>query len=147
MKTLFLTTHWRRTSALARGLALSALAVSAWTLSAFGATAQAHELHGTVTWQQPGVVLSVSAPPHRATVYPPGVVVVQAAPWVQPVHAQAWGHGPRWDERRERRGHARHHRYDRHDRDNHHDRRDRDDHRDHDRSDRGNDERRDNDRR
>ena len=149
MKTQSLMIHWHRTSALARGLALSALAASAWALSAGLSPVQAGDVYGSVGIQQPGVVLGVSnAPPvlvqhgpvvqHRPVVVYPQPVLVHPShrsvrPVVvvpQPVYVQHGGYGSRWDERRERRHHRRQHeRYDRHDR--------------HDRHDHGDDERRD----
>lgn len=152
MKTLSLSTHWHRTSALARGLALSALAASAWALSAGWSPAQARDVYWSVGIQQPGVVLGVSnappvvvpqyVPPPKHRVQQPPVVVYGPPVWVhaphrsvqpvvvvpQPVYVQNWGHGPRWDERRERRHHRRHDRHERYERSDRNDRHDRNGH-------------------
>ena len=120
MKTLSLSTHWSRTSAWARGLALSALAAGAWALSVGLTQAHASDVYWSVGIQQPGVSVGVSsAPPvvvHSYPVVPYRPVVVVP----QPVYVHSRGYGPRWDDRRDRhhqwhRRHDRHDRYDRHD--------------------------------
>ena len=144
MKTLSLSTYWNRTSALARGLALSALAAGAWALSAGLTQAHANDVYWSVGIQQPGVSVGVSnAPPvvvhqypgvrHRpVVVYQQPVVVHQPYPYVrpvvvapQPVYYQSYGHAQRWDDRRDRhhkKWHKRHDRHDRYDRDDRYDR-------------------------
>lgn len=139
MKTLSLNTYWSRTSAVARGLALSALAAGAWALSAGLTQAQASDVYWSVGVHQPGVSVGVSnAPPvvyaypgvrHRpVVVYQQPVVVHQPYRYVrpvvvvpQPVYVQNWDHGPRWDERRDRHHKKWHKRHDRHDRYDRHD--------------------------
>lgn len=149
MKTLSLSTHWSRTSALARGLALSALAAGAWALSAGLTQAHANGVYWSVGIQQPGVSVGVSnAQPvvvhsypgvrHRPVVaYPQPVVVYPSYQYVRPVvvvpppvYYQSPGYSQRWDERRDRHHHKWHKRHDRHDR---YDRNDRYDHGDDDR--------------
>jgi hypothetical protein len=105
MKTLSLSTHWHRTSALARGLALSALAASAWALSVAWSPAQARDVYWSVGIQQPGMVLGVSnaqpvvvvpqyvpPPKHRPVVQQPPVVVQQ--PPVVVYGPPVWVHAP-----------------------------------------------------
>lgn len=134
MKTLSLSTHWSRTSALARGLALSALAAGAWALSAGLTQAHANDVYWSVGIQQPGVSVGVSsAPPvvvHSYPVVQYRPVVVQAYPGLQqrpvvvvpqPVYVQSRGYGPRWDDRRDRHHHKWHKRHDHHDRYDRHD--------------------------
>lgn len=128
MNTMSLSTHWSRSSAWARGLAIAALAAGGWALS--GLTTQAHA-RGDVYWSvgvnSPGVSVGVSnAPP--VVYYPPPVysygrpVVVYEEPvvvhrpyrYVRPVvvapapvyYHPGRGHGNRW-------GHRRGHRHDR----------------------------------
>ena len=110
MKTMSLSTHWSRTSALARGLTLAAMAAGAWALSAGLTQAHANDVYWSVGINQPGVSVGVSnAPPvmvhqyptvrhhpvvvnpypvvqHRpVVVYPQPVVVHQPYPYVRPV--------------------------------------------------------------
>lgn len=139
MKTLFLSTHWSRTSALARGLALSALAAGAWALSAGVTQAHANDVYWSVGIQQPGVSVGVSNAPPPVVVHTyPGVrhrpvVVYPSYPYVrpvvvapQPVYVQSRGYGPRWNDRHDRHHHQWHKRHDRHDRYDRNDRHDRD---------------------
>lgn len=138
MKTLSLKPYWKRSSALARGLTLVTLAAGAWALSAGLSQAHASDVYWSVGIHQPGVSVGVSnAPPvvvhqypvvrHRpVVVYQQPVVVHQPYPYVrsvvvvpQPVYYQSYGHGPRWDDRRDRhhkKWKKRHDRHDRHDR-------------------------------
>lgn len=156
MKTLSLNSYWKRTSAVARGLSLAALAAGAWALSAGLSQAHASDVYWSVGIQQPGVSVGVSnAPPvvvhqypgvrHRPVVvhqqpvyqYVRPVVVHQPYQYVrpvvvvpQPVYYQSYGHAPRWDDRRDRhhkKWHKRNDRHDRYDRDDRGDRHDRDD--------------------
>lgn len=128
MKTLSLNTYWKRTSAVARGLTLAALAAGAWALSAGLTQAHASDVYWSVGIQQPGVSVGVSnAPPVVVHPYPGvrhrPVVVHQPYQYVrpvvvvpQPVYYQNWGHAPRWDDRRDRHHKKWHKRHDRHDR-------------------------------
>jgi hypothetical protein len=140
MKTLSLSTYWNRTSALARGLALSALAAGAWALSAGLTQAHANDVYWSVGIQQPGVSVGVSnAQPvvvHSYPVVQHRPVVVHPYPGLhqrpvvvapQPVYYQSPGYSQRWDERRDRHHHKWHKRHDRHDRYDRNDRHDRDD--------------------
>jgi len=140
MKTLSLNTHWSRTSALARGLALSALAAGAWALSAGLTQAHASDVYWSVGIQQPGVSVGVSNAPPPVVVHTyPGVrhrpvVVYPSYPYVrpvvvapQPVYVQSRGYGPRWNDRHDRRHHQWHKRHDHHDRYDRNGRHDRDD--------------------
>ena len=140
MKTLSLSTHWSRTSAMARALALSALAAGAWALSAGLTQAHANGVYWSVGIQQPGVSVGVSnAPPvvvrpypgypgypgvqhHPVVVVPQPVVVQRPYPYVrpvvvvpQPVYVQSPGYSQRWDERRDRHHHQWHKRHQRND--------------------------------
>lgn len=137
MKTASLKAHWARTSALARGLTLAALAASAWAMSTAATQAQARD---NISWSigigSPGVAVGVSNYPqpvyvNRYPVYEERYpvyeerrpiyqrpIVVQPRPVVvypQPVYVQprpyyraGWGHGPRWDDRRYGHGHRKH---------------------------------------
>ena len=71
MKTASLKAHWARTSALARGLTLVALAASAWALST--AATQAHA-RDNISWSigigSPGVAVGVSNYPVYVNRYP-----------------------------------------------------------------------------
>lgn len=72
MKSISLKAHWARTSALARGLTLAALAASAWALST--AATQAHA-RDNISWSigigSPGVAVGVSNyPPVYGNAYP-----------------------------------------------------------------------------
>jgi len=144
MKTASLKAHWARTSALARGLTLAALAASAWAMSTVATPAQARD---NISWSigigSPGVAVGVSNYPqpvyvNRYPVYEERYpvyqerrpiyqrpIIVQPRPVVvypQPVYVQprpyyraGWGHGPRWDDRRYGHG-KRHHGHRGHDR-------------------------------
>lgn len=129
------TAAWRR----ARAIGLAALAASVWALGTSAAHArgnQDQDVYWSIGVSSPGVVVGVSnAPPPRPVVVQPRPVVIhqpapvvihQPYPYVRPVvvhpHPVAypgWGHGPRWDDRYERRRWKHHHR--------HHDRWDDDD--------------------
>lgn len=145
MKTASLKAHWARTSALARGLTLAALAAGAWALST--AATQAHA-RDNISWSigigSPGVSVGVSNYPVYGHAYPvyeerypvyverrpiyQRPIIVQPRPVVvypQPVYVKprpyyraGWGHGPRWDDRRHGHGH-RHHGHRGHDRRGH----------------------------
>ncbi|WP_291081003.1 hypothetical protein [Hydrogenophaga sp.] len=136
MKTLSLKAHWARTSALARGLTLAALAASAWAMSTVATPAQARD---NISWSigvhSPGVAVGVSNYPpvygsrypvyeerypvyeerrpiyHRPiAVYPHPVMVYPQPIYVQPrpYYRSNWGHSPRWDDRRHGHGHRGH---------------------------------------
>lgn len=153
-QTLNFRTHWQRSSALAKSLALVTLAAGAWALSA--GTAQARDdVYWSIGVNSPGVSVGVSNAPAVAVypqpvyveqrpvyvqprpvyVQPRPVVIHQPYPYVrpvvvpQPVYYSGWGYAPRWEDRHDRRHERRHHR--RHDRDDRFDRGDdrRDDHR------------------
>lgn len=138
MKTASLKAHWARTSALARGLTLAALAASAWAMSTAATEAQARD--NNISWSigigSPGVAVGVSNYPqpvyvNRYPVYEERYpvyqerrpiyqrpIIVQPRPVVvypQPVYVQprpyyraGWGHGPRWDDRRHGHGYRKH---------------------------------------
>lgn len=136
MKTLSLKAQWARTSALARGLTLAALAASAWAMSTVATQAHARgDVYWSIGVNSPGVAVGVSnAPPVYVNQYPvyeerypvyrerrpvyQRPIVVQPRPVVvypQPIYVQprpyyraGWGHGPRWDDRRHGH-HKRHH--------------------------------------
>ena len=140
---LSLLTAWRRSSGLARGLAIAALAASGWALSAGATAAHARDVYWSVGVESPGVSVGVSnAPPPRVVVHPRPVYVEQAPVVVyadryrpRPVYVErapvvivrdrGYHHDrhSRWEERRRARHERwdRHHRHDRHDR---HDKRD-----------------------
>lgn len=132
MKSISLKAHWARTSALARGLTLAALAASAWALST--AATQAHA-RDNISWSigigSPGVAVGVSNyPPVYGNAYPvyeerypvyeerrpiyQRPIVVERRPvlvYPQPIYVQPrpyyrsnWGHGPRWGDREYGRG-------------------------------------------
>jgi hypothetical protein len=128
-----------RSSAWAKGLTLATLAAGAWALSAGNAEARGNDnVYWSIGVHQPGVSVGVSnAPPvvvHQRPVYVEQrpvyverrpVVIHQPYPYVRPVvvaprpvyYEPRWGHGPRWDERRDRRhGRWDDRRNDRHDR-------------------------------
>lgn len=136
MKAFSLKAHWARTSALARGLTLAALAASAWAMSTAATEAQARD---NISWSigigSPGVAVGVSNyPPVYGNAYPvyeerypvyeerrpiyQRPIVVERRPVVvypQPIYVQPrpyyrsnWGHGPRWDDRRYGHGHRGH---------------------------------------
>lgn len=71
MKSMSLTTHWARTSALARGLTLAALAASAWAMSVMATQAHARD---NISWSigiaSPGVAVDVSNYPVYVNRYP-----------------------------------------------------------------------------
>nr|WP_247597014.1 hypothetical protein [Hydrogenophaga sp. PAMC20947] len=78
---------WRRSSALARGLAVAALAAGGWALSAGASTAQARDVYWSVGVDSPGVSVGVSnAPPPRVVVHPRPVYIEQAPVVVYPGH-------------------------------------------------------------
>lgn len=137
MNTSPLQAPWARTSALARGLTLAALAASAWALSSVAT--QAHARDNNLSWSigvtSPGVAVGVSNyPPVYVERYPvyeerypiyeerrpiyQRPIVVERRPVVvypQPIYVQprpyyraGWGDGPRWDERRWGHGHRGH---------------------------------------
>ncbi len=136
MDTATFNTAGQARSTWARALGLASAAATAWALSA--SPAQARGGHDDVYWSigvhSPGVVVGVSnaPPPRPVVVYPQPVVVHQPAPVVvyghpypyarpvvvhpRPVVYHGWGHGPRWDDRHDRRHwkHRHHDRYDRH---------------------------------
>ncbi|MDP3166074.1 MAG: hypothetical protein Q8N06_11575 [Hydrogenophaga sp.] len=136
MKTPSLSAHWARTSALARGLTLAALAASAWAMSTVATQAHARD---NISWSigvnSPGVAVGVSNyPPMYGNRYPvyeerypvyeerrpiyQRPIVVERHPvmvYPQPIYVQPrpyyrsnWGHGPRWDDRRYGHGHRGH---------------------------------------
>ena len=86
----------------------------AWVagLCALGAAsvAQARDLNWSIGIDSPGVSVGVSN--HRPVVVYPQPVYVQPRPY----YRAGWGHGPRWDDRHDRRHwkHRHHDRYDRH---------------------------------
>lgn len=116
----------------ARALALVSVAATAWALSASPAQARNNDdVYWSVGVTSPGVVVGVgnTPPPRPVVVYPQPVVVHQPVPVVvqqpypyghpvvvhpRPVVYQGWGHGPRWDDRHDRRR-WKHHRHDHHD--------------------------------
>ena len=140
---------WRRSSGLARGLAMAALVAGAWALSVGASKAHARDVYWSVGVDSPGVSVGVSnAPPPRVVVHPRPVYVEQAPVVVYPGHRHPrpvyvapapvvyvgdYGYPgdrhyrhdrhSRWEERRRARHERwdRHHRHDRHDR---HDKRD-----------------------
>jgi hypothetical protein len=138
---------WRRTSGLARGLAIAALAAGGWALSAGATAAHARDVYWSVGVESPGVSVGVSnAPPPRVVVHHPRPVYVEPAPVVvysdryrpRPVYVErapvvivqdrGYRHDrhSRWEERRRARHERwdRHHRYDRYDHHDHHGKRD-----------------------
>lgn len=139
MDTVTFNTAAKSRSTWARALGLASLATAAWALSA--GQAQARGGHDDVYWSigvnSPGVVVGVSnaPPPRPVVVHTQPVVIHQPAPVVihqtyphpyaygrpvvvhpRPVAYHGWGHGPRWDDRHDRRHwkHRHHDRYDRH---------------------------------
>ncbi|WP_197508846.1 hypothetical protein [Hydrogenophaga crassostreae] len=123
---------WRRSSGLARGLAIAALAAGGWALSTAATPAHAGDVYWSVGVDSPGVSVGVSnAPPPRVVVRPRPVYVERAPVVVysdhrrpRPVYVErapvvyVEDYGYRSDRR-----HHRHSRWDRHDR--RHDRHDR----------------------
>lgn len=120
MKTQTLKTPWSRTSALARGLSLAALAAGAWALSTIGSQAQARsDVHWSIGVHTPGVVVGASnAPPvyygpppvyyrpppvyyqPRPIYYAPPPVYYGPPPGYyapRPVYRSGWGPAPRWE--------------------------------------------------
>ena len=79
---------WRRSTGLARGLAVAALAAGAWALSAGASQAHARgDVYWSVGVDSPGVSVGVSnAPPPRVVVHPRPVYVEQAPVVVYPGH-------------------------------------------------------------
>lgn len=118
----FMKTPWRRTSALARSLALVALAAASWALSVQASLAQARDVHWSITIQQPGLALGASTA-HPVLVPVPVHVPVHRGS-LRPRWEDRWE--DRWEERRERRHHWRKH----HDHHDHHDHGRRDEHHD-----------------
>ena len=129
-------TAWRRSSGLARGLAIAALAAGGWALSAGATAAHARDVYWSVGVESPGVSVGVSnVPPPRVVVHPrpvyvepapvvvysdryrPRPVYVERAPVVI-VRDRGYWHDrhSRWEERRR----ARHERWDRHHHHGHH---------------------------
>jgi hypothetical protein len=123
-----LKTPWRRSSGLARGLAIATLAAGAWALSTMGSLAHARgDIHWSIGVHAPGVVVGASnAPPvyhvsppvyyaPRPIYYAPRPIYYAPPPVYyvpRPVYRSHWGHGPRWDDRRHghKRGHGHGHR-------------------------------------
>lgn len=78
---------WRRSSGLARGLAMAALVAGAWALSVGASKAHARDVYWSVGVDSPGVSVGVSnAPPPRVVVHPRPVYVEQAPVVVYPGH-------------------------------------------------------------
>ena len=82
-------TGWRRSSGLARGLAMAALVAGGWALSVGASKAHAGDVYWSVGVDSPGVSVGVSnAPPPRVVVHPspvyvhPRPVFVEQAPVV-----------------------------------------------------------------
>jgi len=131
MNTMTFKTPWVRSSGLAKGLALLALAAAGW--AATTGTAQARDnVHFSIGLHAPGVAVGVS---NGGPVYHQPYVIQHQPypyPYVRPVvvapapvyYYPSRVYGPRWDDRRDRRHDRRDWRHDRHDRYN---RRDRDD--------------------
>lgn len=132
MNTMTFKTPWGRSSGLAKGLALLALAAAGW--AATTGTAQARDnVQFSIGLHAPGVAVGVTnAPPvyyqpyviqHQPYPYPyvRPVVVAPAPVYYYPGHPGR-GYGPRWDDRRDWRHDRRHDRRDwRHDRHDRHD--------------------------
>ncbi|MDR7094647.1 hypothetical protein [Hydrogenophaga laconesensis] len=128
MNTQTLKTPWSRTSAVARGLSIAAIAAGAWALSAMGSQAHARsDVHWSIGVNVPGVVVGASSAPPvyyaPAPVYygPPPVYyaprpIYYSPPPVyyapRPVYRSGWGPAPRWEGHR----HGHRHGWDRHDR-------------------------------
>lgn len=136
MNTMSYRTVLARSSAWAKGLTLATLAAGAWALSAGNAQARGNDdVYWSIGVGAPGVSVGVSnAPPvvvHQRPIYVEPrpvyverrpVVIHQPYPYVRqvvvprPVYYSGWGHGPRWDDRRDRRhGRWDDRRHDRHD--------------------------------
>lgn len=75
---------WRRSSGLARGLAIAALAAGGWALSTAATPAHAGDVYWSVGVDSPGVSVGVSnaPPPPRVVVVRPRPVYVEPAPVV-----------------------------------------------------------------
>ena len=87
LHSMSLLSAWRRSSSLARGLAMAALAASGWALSAGASQAHARDVYWSVGVNSPGVSVGVSnAPPPRVVVHPRPVYVEPAPVVVYPGH-------------------------------------------------------------
>ncbi|WP_439587912.1 hypothetical protein [Hydrogenophaga sp.] len=118
MKAMTFNTAWSRSSGWARGLTIATLAAGAWALSGIATQAEArgNDVYFSVGVNTPGIAVGVSnAPPvyyaprpiyhaPRPIYYaPPPVYYVPPPAYYapRPIYRSHWGHGPRWDDRRD----------------------------------------------